>query len=82
MRGFSASYWSIRGPIPRPGPLEGQTFEIEAIAELARHAPMLTRGYVTATKVLDRSRPDALREQMSTITRIPQFRSWEFPTPG
>jgi hypothetical protein len=31
----------------RSGPLQGQTFEIEAIAELARHAPMLTRGYVT-----------------------------------
>jgi hypothetical protein len=51
----------------RPGPLEGQVFEIEAMAELARHAPMLTRGYVTVTQVLDRSRPDALREQLTAM---------------
>ncbi len=53
----------------RPGPLEGQTFEIEAIAELARHAPMRTRGYVTVTKVLDRSRPDALRERLAAVSK-------------
>lgn len=52
----------------RPGPLHGQTFEIEAIAELARHAPMLTRGYVTVTKVLERSRPDDLREQLAVMS--------------
>jgi hypothetical protein len=52
----------------RPGPLHGQAFEIEAIAELARHAPMLTRGYVTVTKVLDRSQPDALREQLTAMS--------------
>jgi len=52
----------------RSNPLHGQTFEIEAIAELARHAPMLTRGYVTVTKVLDRSRPDVLREQLTAMS--------------
>jgi hypothetical protein len=52
----------------RSGPLQGQTFEIEAIAELARHAPMLTRGYVTVTRVLDRSQPDALGEQVAAMS--------------
>jgi hypothetical protein len=52
----------------RSGPLQGQTFEIEAIAELARHAPMLTRGYVTVTQVLDRSQPDTLSEQLAAIS--------------
>jgi hypothetical protein len=51
----------------RSGPLQGQTFEIEAIAELARHAPMLTRGYVTVTRVLDRSQPDELGEQLAAM---------------
>jgi hypothetical protein len=52
----------------RSGPLRGQTFEIEAIAELARHAPMLTRGYVTVTQVLDRSQPNALGEQVAGMS--------------
>ena len=52
----------------RSGPLHGQTFEIEAIAQLARHAPMLTRGYVTVTQVLDRSRADALHEQVAALS--------------
>jgi hypothetical protein len=51
----------------RSGPLRGQTFEIEVIAEVARHVPMLTRGYVTVTRVLDRSEPDALREQVALL---------------
>jgi hypothetical protein len=52
----------------RSGPLQGQTFEVEAIAELARHAPMLTRGYVTVTQVLDRSLPGALDEQLAAMS--------------
>jgi hypothetical protein len=52
----------------RSGPLQGQTFEVEAIAELARHAPMLTRGYVTVTQVLDRSQSDALAEQVAGMS--------------
>lgn len=59
----------------RSGSLQGQTFEIEAIAELARHAPMLTRQYVTVTEVLDSSQPDALDERFVAIcaglTRMP-----------
>jgi len=51
----------------RAGPLSGQTFEIEAIAQVARHVPMLTRGYVTVTRVLDRSEPDALCEQVARL---------------
>jgi hypothetical protein len=60
----------------RSGPLQGQTFEVEAVAELARHAPMLTRGYVTVTQLLDRSEPEALRGQLAAISanlaRMPQ----------
>jgi hypothetical protein len=52
----------------RSGTLHGQTFEVEAVPELARHAPMLTRGYVTVTRVLDRSRPDALAEQVAGMS--------------
>ena len=48
--------------------LRGQTFEIEVVAELARHAPMLTRGYVTVTRVLDRSQPDALSDQVDALS--------------
>src|SRR5262249_52509084 len=51
----------------RSGPLCGQTFEIEAIAQVARHVPMLTRGYVTVTRVLNRSDPQALREQVARL---------------
>jgi hypothetical protein len=51
----------------RSGPLRGQTFEIEVIAELARHLPMLTRGYVTVTQVLDRSQPAALQDQVAIL---------------
>jgi len=49
----------------RSGPLRGQTFEVEAIAELARHLPMLTRAYVTVTWVLDRSQAEALRDRVA-----------------
>jgi hypothetical protein len=33
----------------RPGGLEGQTFEIEAVLDAVPRAPLTTRGYVTAT---------------------------------
>jgi hypothetical protein len=52
----------------RNGPLRGQTFEIEAIAEIARHLPMLTRCYVTVTNVLDRSQPTALNDQVAALS--------------
>ncbi len=41
----------------RPGGLDGQTFEIEIIAIPAPRAPVYTRGYVTATRVLRRGDP-------------------------
>ncbi len=37
----------------RSGGLEGQTFEIEVVAQLAPRTPVFTRGYVTATALLD-----------------------------
>jgi hypothetical protein len=39
----------------RSGGLEGQTFEIEVVAEIVPHIPMFTRGYVTVTGILDRA---------------------------
>jgi hypothetical protein len=39
----------------RGGGLEGQTFEIEVVAEMMPHVPMFTRGYVTVTRILDRT---------------------------
>jgi hypothetical protein len=39
----------------RGGGLEGQTFEIEVVAEMVPHVPMFTRGYVTVTRILDRT---------------------------
>jgi hypothetical protein len=39
----------------RTGGLDGQTFEIEVVAEIVPHAPMFTRGYVTVTQILDRA---------------------------
>jgi hypothetical protein len=42
----------------RRGGLDGQTFEIEIVAIPAPRAPIYTRGYVTATKVLERGHPE------------------------
>jgi len=39
----------------RPGGLAGQTFEIEVSTHPAPRAPLYTRGYVTATRLLDRA---------------------------
>ena len=56
----------------RRGGLDGQTFEIEIIAIPAPRAPVYTRGYVTATQVLERGHPalpafvDALAEGAGT----------------
>jgi hypothetical protein len=69
----------------RSGTLRGQTFEIEAIAEIARHAPMLARQYVTVTEVLDRSQPNALGERLAAMSanlaRMPHDESAVLP-PG
>jgi hypothetical protein len=45
----------------------GQTFEIEVVAELANHAPMFTRGYVTVSRVLDRSTPQELSDYVAAL---------------
>ena len=37
----------------RRGGLLGQTFEIEVVARVTRRTPAFTRGYVTATKVME-----------------------------
>lgn len=37
----------------RPGPLAGQTFEIELVIAIAARAPVLSRAYVTCTRVLE-----------------------------
>jgi hypothetical protein len=51
----------------RSGGLEGQTFEIEVVAEIAPHVPMFTRGYVTVTRILDRGDRSALEEYVAGI---------------
>ncbi len=38
----------------RPGGLAGQTFEIELVVAVAARAPVLSRAYVTCTRVLER----------------------------
>jgi hypothetical protein len=51
----------------RTGGLERQTFEIEVVAEMVPHIPMFTRGYVTVTRILDRTDPPALDAYISDI---------------
>jgi hypothetical protein len=45
----------------RAGGLPGQTFEIELVAGAATRHPLLTRAYVTATRVEGPDRPDSLQ---------------------
>ncbi len=45
----------------RAGGLDGQTFEIEVVARLAPRAPVLTRGYVTVTRLVGGDDPEGLR---------------------
>jgi hypothetical protein len=51
----------------RSGGLEAQTFEIEVVAEIAPHVPMFTRGYVTVTRILDRSDSPALEAYLAGV---------------
>lgn len=53
-------------PIRSTG-LLGQTFEIEIIAPVAGRLPMLTRGYVTATKVELGDRPESLARLIADL---------------
>jgi hypothetical protein len=54
----------------RSGGLEGQTFEIEVVAELAAHVPMFTRGYVTVTRILDQSDSSALEAYVASVNGV------------
>jgi hypothetical protein len=54
----------------RTGGLEGQTFEIEVVAEIAPHVPMFTRGYVTVTRILDRTDRLALDAYISAVNAV------------
>jgi hypothetical protein len=51
----------------RTGGLDGQTFEIEVVAEIVPHLPTLTRGYVTVTRILDRTDRPALEAYISGV---------------
>jgi hypothetical protein len=51
----------------RGGGLDDQTFEIEVVAEIAPHLPVFTRGYVTVTRILDRSDQPALQAYIADI---------------
>jgi hypothetical protein len=51
----------------RSGGLEGQTFEIEVVAEMVPHVPMFTRGYVTVTRILDRTDQPELDTYINAI---------------
>jgi hypothetical protein len=51
----------------RGGGLDGQTFEIEVVADVAPHVPVFTRGYVTVTRILDRSDRPALDAYVADI---------------
>jgi hypothetical protein len=51
----------------RRGGLEDQTFEIEVVAEIAAHLPVFTRGYVTVTRILDRSDQPALEAYIAEV---------------
>jgi hypothetical protein len=54
----------------RSGGLEGQTFEIELLTSASARAPLLTRAYVTATRVLDRrSDPAGLAAYVDALAR-------------
>jgi hypothetical protein len=51
----------------RAGGLDGQTFEIEVVADIAPHAPVFTRGYVTVTRILDGSDRRALDAYVADV---------------
>jgi len=53
----------------RTGGLAGQTFEIEVVASAGTRHPVITRGYVTATGLSDRSDPAALASAVARIDR-------------
>lgn len=51
----------------RSGGLPGQTFEIEVVAAARTRRPVITRGYVTATRVAGPDEPGARRELVAEM---------------
>ncbi len=51
----------------RTGGLLDQTFEIEVVAGAGTRHPLLTRGYVTATRLEDATRPAPLAAMIATL---------------
>lgn len=51
----------------RTGGLPGQTFEIEVVAGAGTRHPLITRGYVTATRVSDEGTPEALADAVARL---------------
>jgi hypothetical protein len=51
----------------RPGGLSGQTFEIEVMAGTESGRPVLTRGYVTVTRLVSGEEPEALAAYFTEI---------------
>jgi hypothetical protein len=51
----------------RTGGLPGQTFEIEVVAGAGTRHPVITRGYVTATRVSDGGDPEALAAAVARL---------------
>ena len=51
----------------RPGGLLGQTFEIEVVALVTPGTPILTRGYVTATRLASAEQPDGLAAYVAEL---------------
>src|SRR3954462_7506548 len=51
----------------RTGGLAGQTFEIEVAAGTAAGRPVFTRGYVTITRLVTYTEPEALRDYVAEL---------------
>ncbi|MEZ0285469.1 MAG: hypothetical protein ACAH79_09595 [Thermoleophilia bacterium] len=51
----------------RPGGLLGQTFEIEVVAGAGTRHPLLTRGYVTCTRLENGDRPEGLESLVAEM---------------
>ncbi len=51
----------------RPGGLLGQTFEIEVVAGAGTRHPLLTRGYVTCTRLENGDRPQGLESLVAEM---------------
>ena len=64
----------------RTGGLPGQTFEIEVVAGAGTRHPLITRGYVTATRRL-RTRATRRGSRPPSPASRPAWRTWAAPSP-